>query len=179
MRRLLPAFLVAAAVLVTTTAFAQNNDNRNTAPDLRARGADLIAWTQMQQPEPVPPAQAPEASPQASPQPEPRPETPPPQTEPAPQTQPPQAQPGQPANPGQQTSPDEAQGETPQPAAQTFTGTITKEGDSYVLKVSDTTSYQLDDQDKAKQFDGQKVRVLGGLDSSSNLIHVQQIEPLT
>jgi uncharacterized protein YdeI (BOF family) len=64
------------------------------------------------------------------------------------------------------------------PAVHTVTGSISKDGDSYVLKVSDTTSYKLDDQDKAKQYDGQKVRVTGEVDLNTNQIHVQKIEPL-
>ena len=48
-----------------------------------------------------------------------------------------------------------------------------------MLKVQESTAYQLDDQDKAKEFDGQKVRVKGLLSRDSNMIHVQKIEPLT
>src|SRR6185436_9836188 len=55
----------------------------------------------------------------------------------------------------------------------TVTGAISKDGDSYVLKVSDTTSYKLDDQDKAKQFEGKRVAVFGTLDPNTNLIRVQ------
>jgi hypothetical protein len=64
------------------------------------------------------------------------------------------------------------------PTAHTVTGSISKDGDTYVLKVSDTTSYKLDDQEKAKQFYGQKVRVTGEVDLNTNQIHVQKIEPL-
>jgi hypothetical protein len=64
------------------------------------------------------------------------------------------------------------------PSAHTVTGSISKDGDTYVLKVSDTTSYKLDDQEKAKQFNGQKVRVTGEVDLNTNQIHVQKIEPL-
>jgi hypothetical protein len=63
-------------------------------------------------------------------------------------------------------------------AVHTVTGSISKDGDSYVLKVSDTTSYKLDDQAKAKEFEGQKVRVTGEVDLNRNFIHVQKIEPL-
>ena len=66
-----------------------------------------------------------------------------------------------------------------QPAAQSFTGTISKEGDSYVLKVSDTSSYKLDDQDKAKEYEGKRVAVFGTLDPNTNLIRVQKIEPVS
>jgi hypothetical protein len=60
----------------------------------------------------------------------------------------------------------------------TVTGSISKDGDTYVLKVSDTTSYKLDDQAKAKQYNGQKVRVTGEVDLNTNQIHVRKIEPL-
>ncbi len=64
------------------------------------------------------------------------------------------------------------------PAVHTVTGSISKEGDAYVLKVSDTTSYKLDDQAKAKEYEGQKVRVTGQVDLNNDQIHVQRIEPL-
>jgi len=44
-----------------------------------------------------------------------------------------------------------------QPAAQAFTGTIMKSGDTYVLKTADNMTYQLDDQTRAKQFEGKQV----------------------
>jgi hypothetical protein len=125
-------------------------------------GQDLVAWTLMQTPKPIPaaPGKVPAT-------PEPTPETPP-------VDRPASAEPAQ---PGEPTG---SQAQTPaQPAAQTFTGTISKEADSYVLKVSDTSSYKLDDQDQAKQYEGQRVRVIGSLDMGSNLIKVQRIEPLS
>jgi hypothetical protein len=66
---------------------------------------------------------------------------------------------------------------TAQPAAQTFTGIVSQQGDTYVLSGAGSKSYKLDDQDRAKQFDGQKVRVLGILDQGSAIIHVQTISP--
>ncbi len=62
--------------------------------------------------------------------------------------------------------------------AQTFTGKIAQVNGHYVLQESSgNTSYKLDNEDKAKQFDGQNVKVIGTLDSSSNTIHVSDIEP--
>lgn len=62
--------------------------------------------------------------------------------------------------------------------AQTFTGRISKAGGKYVLKDTATsTSYTLDDQDRAKQFEGKTVKVTGKLDASSNTIKVANIEP--
>ena len=48
-----------------------------------------------------------------------------------------------------------------------------------MLKVSDTSSYKLDDQDKAKEYEGKRVAVFGTLDPNTNLIRVQKIEPVS
>lgn len=121
--------------------------------------SDLIAWSFMQQP------QEPEQQPgHQQPTPEPSPETKPAQN-PTP-TQP---------NAGQEQSPSPGQDEP----AQTFTGTVSKEANSFVLKVSDTTSYKLDNQQQVQQYEGQRVRVTGSLDRSINLIHVDRIEPIS
>jgi hypothetical protein len=58
--------------------------------------------------------------------------------------------------------------------ASTFTGTVVKAGGKYVLKTSDM-NYQLDDQQKAKKFVGQQVKVSGTLDSNTSTIHVSDI----
>jgi lipopolysaccharide export system protein LptA len=57
---------------------------------------------------------------------------------------------------------------------ETFTGTISKSEDKFVLVGEDST-YNLDDQDKAKAFEGKKVKVTGKLDKDSNTIHVSDI----
>jgi hypothetical protein len=46
----------------------------------------------------------------------------------------------------------------------------------YVLK-TDTATYQLDDQAKAKRFSGKQVTVNGTLDQSSSTIKVSDIQP--
>jgi hypothetical protein len=61
--------------------------------------------------------------------------------------------------------------------SKTFTGTIMKNGESFVL--SDTaskTSYTLDDPQKASQYEGKKVKVTGTVDEASNMIHVETIQ---
>ena len=63
-----------------------------------------------------------------------------------------------------------------QVAAQAFTGTILKSGDSFVLKTADNMTYQLDDQARAKNFEGKQVQVTGSLDSSNSTIKVQDIK---
>lgn len=61
-----------------------------------------------------------------------------------------------------------------------FNGTILKEKGRLVLKdPAANVSYQLDDQDKAKQFVGKQVKVTGKLDLNTNLIHVENIEAVS
>ncbi|HSY63073.1 MAG TPA: DUF5818 domain-containing protein [Terriglobales bacterium] len=59
-----------------------------------------------------------------------------------------------------------------------FSGTVVKAGGKYVLKTADA-NYQLDDQDKAKQFVGQQVKINGNLDSSTSMIHIADISPIS
>ncbi len=59
-----------------------------------------------------------------------------------------------------------------------FSGTVVRAGGKYVLKTSDM-SYQLDDQQKAKKYVGQQVKVSGSLDSNTSTIHVSDISPMS
>jgi hypothetical protein len=64
-------------------------------------------------------------------------------------------------------------------SAQSFEGKITKAGDKLVLQDSSSNAaYQLDDQDKAKQFKGQNVKVTATMDPNTNTLHVVDIAPL-
>jgi hypothetical protein len=61
--------------------------------------------------------------------------------------------------------------------AKTFTGTVMKNGENFVLSdPSNKTSYMLDDVRKASQFEGKKVKVTGTVDTANNVIHVETIE---
>jgi len=59
---------------------------------------------------------------------------------------------------------------------QTFSGKILRDGSGYVLKVSNDTAYQLDQQGNAEQYADKDVRVVGALDRRSNVIRVVKIE---
>ena len=61
-------------------------------------------------------------------------------------------------------------------ATQTFTGTVVRIGDKYVVRTTDNMTCQLDDPDKAKEFEGKQVKVTGGLQAKDKLIHIQTIE---
>ena len=143
--------------LVFSAVLVQAEDARNA----ELFSSDLIAWSGMQQPT------APEQN-QTRQRPTP---------EPAPDTKPAQ-NPTAPPKAGQSSAASTAsQGQ--EPTANTFTGTVSKEGDGFTLKVSESTSYKLDNQRQVQQYEGQRVRVTGTLDPSINLIHVDKIEPLS
>lgn len=115
-------------------------------------GPQLIAWSQFQKPEPVP--------------------------QPLPPPDRPVQQPDQTTN--QQPAPSAKSQEQQQPpAAQTFTGTIVKDAGRYILKVSSTSVYQLDDQEKAKQYEGKQVKIEGTLAANGNSLHITSIELLS
>ncbi len=60
---------------------------------------------------------------------------------------------------------------------ETFTGTIAKKDDQFVLTDdSSKFSYSLDDQQTAEKFAGKKVRVKGILDTVNNIIRIETIE---
>ena len=113
----------------------------------------------------APAASSPAASPSDSPA----------QTSPA-QTSPAQTSPAQ-TSPSTSDQSGAAQGSAPgsSQAAESYTGTVVKSGDKYVLK-TDTGTYQIDDQDKAKQFEGKQVKVSGNLDKATSTLHVTDIQ---
>jgi len=83
--------------------------------------------------------------------------------------------------PDQQPESGKAQAQAPTepqqtPAAQTFTGTILKDGERYVLKVSGGNTYQLDDQDEAGKYEGKQVKIVGDLDAKGSMLHVVSIQ---
>jgi hypothetical protein len=66
-----------------------------------------------------------------------------------------------------------------EPQSKVFSGTILKNGDSYVLNDAGTkTSYVLDDARQASQYEGKKVKVTGTVDVASNTIHVETIQEI-
>jgi uncharacterized protein YdeI (BOF family) len=108
-------------------------------------------------------AQAPQQQPNQA---QPQPQTQPDQAQPQPQQQPDQAQP-QPQN-----QPDQNQAK----AASTFTGTVVKNGEQYMLRDSSGQIFGLDDSSKAQAFEGKSVKVTGQLDEQAKVIHVENIE---
>src|ERR1700722_9571088 len=124
-------------LLMTPLMFSQRLQSKpSPAPPPDVLGAQLIAWSQVQKPQPL--AQQSEPSASATNQ-----------------------------NPAQQP-----------PAAQTITGTIVEDAGRYVLKVSSNTSYELDDQERARQYEGKQVKIAGTLDANGSSVHVISIQLL-
>ena len=144
-----------AFVSLTTLAVAQQSTDHSPF------SSDLVLWSHMQQPQ-----QPEQDRPHQAPTPDPSPETQPAQN----------PTPSQPGQPNQQKSAG-TPGSTS--TAQTFTGIINKQADSFLLKVSETISYKLDNPSDVQQYEGKRVRVTGTLDSSVNLIRVDKVEPLS
>jgi hypothetical protein len=142
------------------------NRNQGQATEAQLFSSDLVQWSYMQEAQQPEPGQA-----KQTPTPEPSPETQPaPKPAPSPSSHPAEPSPDSSANSA-------SSGQTP--AAQTFTGTVSKESSSFVLKVSETASYKLDNSADVQQYEGKRVKVTGTLDSSINLIHVDTIEPIS
>lgn len=110
------------------------------------------------------------------------------QTQPSPDTQTPSSQtpsaqspdqsqgtpsPSQPGQTERQSSPD-AQAQSSDPTGvQTFSGTVMKQGNKFVLQDASGTTYDIDHQDEVSKFEGKRVRVHGTLDPSGKIIHLQ------
>ena len=61
--------------------------------------------------------------------------------------------------------------------AETFFGTILKNGENFVLSDPATKSrYTLDNAGKANPYEGMTVRVTGTIETASDLIHVESIQ---
>jgi len=110
---------------------------------------ELIAWSQLQKPQPAP-------------QPLPPRDTPIPQPE-----QPPDQQSKSLADPHGQQDP-----------VQSFTGKIVKEEAQYVLRVSGSTRYSLVGAGDLQKYQNQNVRIAGKLDGAGKTIRVMKIDLL-
>jgi hypothetical protein len=108
--------------------------------------------------------------------------------------QPGQSQPGTPPSSQQpgatdpsQSSPSQQPGASQPPAGQpgsdaqaqsasdgqTFSGTVSKSGDKYVLQDASGKTYDVDRQEELKKYEGKQVRIKGTLDPDGKTIHVK------
>ena len=101
---------------------------------------------------------------------------------PSPEVPPAAQQPPTSQTPGQ--TPDAAQPSTPKDStptaaapgasdSQSFSGTVVKSGDKFVLKDDSGKTYDIDHQDDVKKFEGKRVKVQGKLDETGTKIMVK------
>src|ERR1700739_740492 len=83
----------------------------------------------------------------------------------------------EPQTPPSQTQPDQSM-PNQNSKTTTFTGTVVKDGEQYVLRDSSGSVYKLDDSSRAQAFEGKTVKVTGRLDANSKMIHVDSIQGL-
>lgn len=109
------------------------------------------------------------------------------QTTPSTQQQNPESAPSAQQNPSETQQPSTTADQNPagssgkndqMPKIRTWKGEISQSNGQYILKHGSRV-FQLDDQDKAKQFDGQSVKVSGSLDKPTKTIHVSDIQAAT
>jgi outer membrane biosynthesis protein TonB len=125
------------------------------------------------------PAPTPDTPPtQQTPQPTPSPDVPP-ATQQTPSSQSPSTQ-NPPAQTPDQTQTPDSKSDAPPTAAtpsatdtQTFSGTVVKSGDKYMLKTDSGKTYDIDHQDDVMKFDGKRVKVQGKLDDTGTKILVK------
>ncbi len=84
----------------------------------------------------------------------------------------------EPQTPPSQTPSDQAMPNQDSSKTATFTGTVVKDGEQYVLRDSSGGVYKLDDTSRAQAFEGKTVKVTGRLDANSKMIHVDSIQAL-
>jgi outer membrane biosynthesis protein TonB len=139
--------------------------------------------TPQTQPAPTPDAPPSQQTPQT--QPTPTPDTPPAtQQAPSSSSQTPSSQtPDQAQTPNSNSTPDSSAPSAAAPSAgssagaaspsQSFSGTVVKSGDKYMLKDDSGKMYDIDHQSDVAKFDGKRVRVQGTLDESGSKILVK------
>ncbi|MGA8617306.1 MAG: DUF5818 domain-containing protein [Candidatus Sulfotelmatobacter sp.] len=155
--RVQPLWFLSALVLFLSVGISLNAQQTTpqTSPDPQAQQPTA------DQPAPPPAAeqsQTPATAPQTPDQ------TQPSQT----QSQPPAQTPDQAAQPAPG-----AQAQSPT-GVQTFSGTIVKSGDKYMLKdEASGQTYDIDHQDEVQKYEGKRVKVHGTLDASAKMIHLQ------
>jgi hypothetical protein len=80
-----------------------------------------------------------------------------------------------PVQQGQQAHPQQSAPQQPAKST-TFTGTVVRNGEQFVLRDSSGAFYRLDDPQHAQPFEGKAVKVTGRLDAEAKTIHVDKIE---
>ena len=128
--------------------------------------------TDQTQPAPTPDSTPTQQKPETTPAPSP---DVPPAAQQTPTAQAPQT-PAQTPDAAQPSAPKDSTPTAATPSAsdgQSFSGTVVKSGDKYVLKDDSGKTYDIDHQDDVKKFEGKRVKVQGKLDDTGTKIMVK------
>jgi hypothetical protein len=138
--------LIALLLLLAPGTFPQQSKPQT--PEDAYTSRDLIAWSQLQTPQPTP-------------------QPLPPRNRSVPQPEQPQDQQAKlPADPQSQQEP-----------AQSYAGEIIRNGNRFVLQMQDKTTYQLETDGVLEVYENHSVRVMGNLRPQVKSIRVLKIEP--
>ena len=138
--------LIALLLLLAPGAFPQQSTLQT--PEDAYTSRDLIAWSQLQKPQPAP-------------------QPLPPRNPSVPQPEQPQDQQAKlPADPQNQQEP-----------AQSYAGEIIKNGNGFVLQLQDSATYQLEADEALEVYANHSVRVVGNVRPHGRSIRVLKIEP--
>lgn len=138
--------LIAFLLVLAPGAFPQQSTLQT--PEDAYTSRELIAWSQLQKPQP-----APQPLPARNPS--------------VPQPEEPQDQQAKlPADPQNQQEP-----------AQSYAGEIIKNGNGFVLQMQDSATYQLEANEVLEVYENHRVRVVGNVRSRVKSIRVLKIEP--
>ena len=138
--------LIAFLLLLAPGAFPQQSKPQT--PEDAYTSRDLIAWSQLQTPQPTPQPLPPRD--RSLPQPE----------------QPPDQQAKLPADPQSQQEP-----------AQSYAGEIIRDGNRFVLQMQDRRIYQLEADEALEAYENHSVKVVGNIHTQLKSIRVLKIEP--
>lgn len=138
--------LILGLVLFPGGAMAQQSSSQT--PEDAYTSRELIAWSQLQNPQPTPQPLPPKDK--QVPQPE----------------QPQDQQPTPPADPNNQEQP-----------IRSYTGIVFKDANQYLLVLADRATYRLLASDDLRQYENRKVMVSGTVGLDAQLIQVLRIDP--
>jgi hypothetical protein len=139
--------LIAVLLLLAPGAFPQQQSTLQTPEDAYT-SRDLIAWSQLQKPQPAP-------------------QPLPPRNPSVPQPEQPQDQQAKlPADPQNQQEP-----------AQSYAGEIIKNGNGFVLQLQGSATYQIEADEAIEVYANHRVRVVGNVRPHVRSIRVLKIEP--
>lgn len=147
---MLRVMLIIGTFLLSTGFLCAQDEPKAQVPEDAFSTRELIAWSNLQKPQPTP-------------------QPLPPADKPIPET----------GSDRSQSNPTASNAEPQQTPADACVGRIAKAGEGYILAVSGGTTYQLATETDLRQFENKTVRVRGTLEANGKRIRVTKVEVLS